>query len=338
MLSLLDTMVFYNGLYFALRSGKEHRSLRMNNSQIEVFEQPGERAYLKYTEDLSKNRQGGLKGRNVKPKIVYHHANQKNPKRCFVKIFKKYKQLCPDILEKNAFYLQPAIKKTLMCWYSPRPIGHDTLSKTLPRLCKSAGIQGFKTNHSLRATAATRLYRSGIDEQLVMERTGHRSLEGVRNYKRTSDQQRQVLSDVLNMDPRNNVPCAIATPCRSSLISVEEQNMVATFSSSSLVPVEEQNMVVSSSSSSLVPVEEQNMVASSSSSSLVPVEEQNMVASSSSSSLVSVGGQNIIAKPTAINTQSTTSRVQANTKNVLPGTFNFNSCSNVTVNINYDTK
>ena len=191
-----------------------------------------------------------------------------------------------------------------MCWYSPRPIGHDTLSKTLPRLCKSAGIQGFKTNHSLRATAATRLYRSGIDEQLVMERTGHRSLDGVRNYKRTSDQQRQVLSDVLNMDPRINVPCAVATPCRSSLISVEEQNMVV----------------------------------SSSSSSLVPVEEQNMVASSSSSSLVSVGGQNIIAKPTAINTQSTTSRVQANTKNVLPGTFNFNSCSNVTVSSNYDTK
>jgi len=30
---------------------------------------------------------------------------------------------------------------------------------------------------SLRATAATRLYKAGVDEQLVMERTGHRSLE-----------------------------------------------------------------------------------------------------------------------------------------------------------------
>ena len=129
-------------------------------------------------------------------------VTKKNLSGVLLKYLKKYKQLCPDNLEKKAFYLQPAIKKTLTCWYSPRPIGHDTLSKTLPRPCKSAGIQGLKTNHSLRATAAATLYRSGIDEQLVMERTGHRSLEDVRNYKRTSDQQRQVLSDVLNMEPR----------------------------------------------------------------------------------------------------------------------------------------
>lgn len=31
------------------------------------------------------------------------------------------------------------------------------------------------TNHSLRATAATRLYAAGVDEQLIAEKTGHRS-------------------------------------------------------------------------------------------------------------------------------------------------------------------
>ena len=31
-----------------------------------------------------------------------------------------------------------------------------------------------------------------------MERTGHRSLEGVRSYKRTSDDQREALSDIMN--------------------------------------------------------------------------------------------------------------------------------------------
>ena len=61
--TILDTMVFCNCLYFALRSGQEHRQLRLNPCQIEVIEQPGERPYLKYSEDISKNRPGGIKGR-----------------------------------------------------------------------------------------------------------------------------------------------------------------------------------------------------------------------------------------------------------------------------------
>ena len=60
--SLLDTMVFYNGLYFALRSGREHRQLRRMPCQIELIEPPGQRAYLRYVEDVLKNHPGGLKG------------------------------------------------------------------------------------------------------------------------------------------------------------------------------------------------------------------------------------------------------------------------------------
>ncbi len=48
--SLLDTVVFYCGLYFALRSGKEHRQLRNCPCQIEIVERPNKRPYLKYTE------------------------------------------------------------------------------------------------------------------------------------------------------------------------------------------------------------------------------------------------------------------------------------------------
>ena len=46
-----------------------------------------------------------------------------------------------------------------------------------------------------------------------MERTGHRSLEGVRNYKRTSDMQRETLSDILNTrKPRvDGTPTTVST-------------------------------------------------------------------------------------------------------------------------------
>ena len=66
--------------------------------------------------------------------------------------------------------------------------------KTL-QVCKN---RRFQDQSLLRATATSRLYRSGIDEQLVMERTGHRSLEGVCSYKCTSDDQRKTLSDIFN--------------------------------------------------------------------------------------------------------------------------------------------
>ena len=50
--SLLDTMLYMNGLYFALRGGKEHRNLRHKPSQIHLIEKPGERPYLMYIEDV----------------------------------------------------------------------------------------------------------------------------------------------------------------------------------------------------------------------------------------------------------------------------------------------
>ena len=73
--TLLDTVVFYCGLYFALQSGKEHKQLCHSPYQRELAENLGERAFLRYTEDISKNRQGGLQSRKMQPKVVFHHEN-----------------------------------------------------------------------------------------------------------------------------------------------------------------------------------------------------------------------------------------------------------------------
>ena len=72
--TLLDTMVFCCGLYFALRSGKEHRQLCHTPCQIELVEHPGESISM-LPEDISKNHQGALKGRKIQPKVVMHHEN-----------------------------------------------------------------------------------------------------------------------------------------------------------------------------------------------------------------------------------------------------------------------
>ena len=77
------------------------------------------------------------------------------------------------------------------------PVGHNTLGKTASRLCSMAGIQGHKLNHSLRVTTATRLFHAGVDEQLIMKDTGHRSLDVVHLYKRVSNEQHREISEIL---------------------------------------------------------------------------------------------------------------------------------------------
>ena len=48
-----------------------------------------------------------------------------------------------------------------------------------------------------KVTCATTLYREGFSDQLIKERTGHRSLEALHQYKRTGSQQQQDLSMAL---------------------------------------------------------------------------------------------------------------------------------------------
>ena len=68
---------------------------------------------------------------------------------------------------------------------------------------KWAGIEGFFTNHSLRRPCASRRFQEGTEEQVIMSVTGHRSVDGVRSYKKISDKQLQATSDILQLKKGN---------------------------------------------------------------------------------------------------------------------------------------
>lgn len=195
---LLDTLIYMFGINFALRAAQEHKNLRWNRSQIELLTDEDGRKFLRYTEDVSKANAGGLRHRRVKAKMVDAYENLEDPNRCIVEIYLKYIAHCPTEDRPDCLYLRPLPKAQSGIWYARQPLGINKLSAVVKRICALAGLSGHRTNHSLRATAASRLYESGVDEQLICETTGHRS-NSVRSYKRTTADMKRHLSDIIQI-------------------------------------------------------------------------------------------------------------------------------------------
>ena len=100
----------------------------------------------------------------------------------------------------KAFYLRPREKVPPgdEPWYINVPVGINTLQKMLPNMSDQAGTSVRYTNHSLRATSASRLFANNIPENVIQERTGHHSLAGLRAYERTTKDQERTAAKVLS--------------------------------------------------------------------------------------------------------------------------------------------
>ena len=196
---LLQTILYVVGLNCALHAGKEHRALRSIpfDSQFQwVRDDYYGQYFLRYTEDLGmKTNKGGIKHRKIEAKTVDVYPIQ-NSYRCPVRIIGFYLSVLPVNRTQNAFYLQPLKNYTPTCWFQDTPVGVNKLQKVVKIIAQKGGLPGFYTNHSLRATTATRLYHNNCDEQLIQEITGHRSVV-VRSYKRTCQNQRKVASNCI---------------------------------------------------------------------------------------------------------------------------------------------
>ena len=198
---LLNTMVFCVGKGFGLCAGKEHRALRAIpfNSQFRFMCDDDSEIYLEYTENIGlKMNKGGIKHKKVNVKSVVLYACDR-PDRSPLHVILRYMSLLPKTRTCTAFYLQPRRKFFGKSWYLNRPAGVNKLRNVVGTLCQEAGLPGYYTNHSLCATAATKMYQKDIDEQLIMEVTGHRSL-AVRSYKHTSLRQKKMASKCLFSD------------------------------------------------------------------------------------------------------------------------------------------
>ena len=121
-----------------------------------------------------------------------------------VELFRKYLFLGPrGSYHWPRFYVQtdPKWEPGSDYWYTNRPVGKNTLGGYIEDMMKRGGVQGNFKNHSMRKATCTRLFRKGVDPQLIKEQTGHKS-EAVMLYKKSNLQQKKEVSDMLSVLPR----------------------------------------------------------------------------------------------------------------------------------------
>ena len=188
--SLQNTVYYYNCKVFGLRSYDEHHDLQCSQFEKKLDEQG--RVYLEYTDFGSKTNAGGLKHLKVENKHVRQYENPADPDHCVVNIFETYLSCIP--YRTGKFYFRPlADDGSGVPKFARQSVGRNRFASIIPDMCKAADIKGRKTGHSGKVTCATSLYRQNFDDQLIKERTGHRSIEALHKYKRTgSDQQHEV--------------------------------------------------------------------------------------------------------------------------------------------------
>ena len=203
---LRNTVMFLIGLSCALRGGEEHRRLRCPpyDPQIVVKRDIDGSEFLVYTEDdKCKTFQGGLKSRPKKCKVIPIHGNRAHPECDLVRLYQKYVSLLPNNGKCQALYKYSLSLNRLSpgTWYSDKPMGVNALKGVVKNIAKDAGVEGKFSNHSLRASTATRLFQSGVDEQIIKEVTGHKS-DAVRMYKHSNTQiLREASAKIVGDDP-----------------------------------------------------------------------------------------------------------------------------------------
>lgn len=112
-------------------------------------------------------------------------TNGRPHKYCPIRSYEIYiGHLHPEI---DALWQQPLKKKPAdpdqIIWYKKERLGHNPLDSFMGKLSKKVGLSQHYTNHCIRVTGATNLYRKHYTPKQIMSVTGHKSIESLAIYQ-----------------------------------------------------------------------------------------------------------------------------------------------------------
>ena len=108
-------------------------------------------------------------------------------------------------------------------WFKNTPVGVNPLKCMMIKISELAGLPVKYTNHSLKATSASRMFVSGVPEKIVAEMTGHKSVKALRQYERTTEEQFQAVGHSISHIQAFDPHCSAQTLTKCEMEPVQDQ-------------------------------------------------------------------------------------------------------------------
>ena len=171
--------VFFDILYYTGRRGKEGlRAMDKKSFDVQVGPDGKESFVITFNEKTKKNQGDGKSTSSRSLHNNRHHvSSQPNSILCPVDSFKKYGSLLNE--DCTAFFQYPTKDKT---GYTRAPLGKNAIGDLMKEISKAAKLSKIYTNHQIRKTTATAMYRSGFDLKEISHVTKHKNLDSLKHY------------------------------------------------------------------------------------------------------------------------------------------------------------
>lgn len=197
---LLNTVWLNNTVLFGLHGGSENRNLMWGDIQLKVTDSGQE--YIEYNERLTKTRTAEKKTetREINPK----QFARENKDFCPVHAYKEYARHRPPhtFHPKSPFYLSinHSRRPWSITWFKSQAMGENYLRTLMKKMAQKGGLQGRKTNQSVRKTNCAELLQGDVAPTTIQQVTSH-NVCSINNDAIASLQIQEQMSDVLSDKP-----------------------------------------------------------------------------------------------------------------------------------------
>ena len=209
----LQKKVFFTLSYELAWRGGEGGRAKMVFFKEEVDISGTKTGRISYNPVFTKTTQGGEK-KCADPKWLI--KNNSNRSICPVRLFLKLQEKRGNPSTERLFLTVNPFWQSSGKWYKNSPVGPNEISKWTKSQAMQVGMKNNKniSNHSLRATAVSKLAKSGVSEQNLIKITGHSNPKSVSSYIQMDEDHHKSIIEKMR---ETSVEPAVNNPCSSSM-------------------------------------------------------------------------------------------------------------------------